>query len=245
VGQAEWATLGPQVRAALRATDRLVLEIDPDDPALSQALMALPVSPTEPTPELAQALARATAQACLPAGVLKALPPLLQAATLVLLDARWLGLSPLYGQERLLMAAQRQRRPVLALETPAQQLQALLPPHAEQAQAWLAHTLQQLQDGSGRRVLARLAQAWEQGDLATLARYEAWCDCVASADEQAFMRRLNDERNPGLAAGIDALHQRGGRYFVAVGALHMTGPQALLQLLAARGFVLQRVHFKR
>ena len=58
------------------------------------------------------------------------------------------------------------------------------------------------------------------------------------------MRALNDERNPALAERIDALHSEGRPLFAAVGALHMTGPQSLLRLLAARGFRIERVEFR-
>jgi hypothetical protein len=60
-----------------------------------------------------------------------------------------------------------------------------------------------------------------------------------------LLRRLNDERNPNLAARIDALHARGQRVFAAVGALHMTGPRALPALLAQRGYRVERVDFAR
>ena len=59
------------------------------------------------------------------------------------------------------------------------------------------------------------------------------------------MRKLNDERNPALADGIEAQHRQGKRVFAAVGALHMTGPQALPLLLAQRGFKVERVRFGR
>jgi uncharacterized protein YbaP (TraB family) len=109
----------------------------------------------------------------------------------------------------------------------------------------LEQSLQQLQDQSGRRVLRKLARAWEAGDLATLENYEAWCECGAGATDRAFMRRLNDERNPRLADGIEARHAQGQRVFAAVGALHMTGPAALPSLLRERGFKLERVVFRR
>ena len=55
------------------------------------------------------------------------------------------------------------------------------------------------------------------------------------------MQRLNDDRNSGLADGIDALHRDGRKVFAAVGALHMTGAKALPALLAQRGFTVQRL----
>jgi uncharacterized protein YbaP (TraB family) len=50
------------------------------------------------------------------------------------------------------------------------------------------------------------------------------------------MKRVLDDRNPGLAASIDALHLGGKRVFAAVGSLHMIGPRGLPALLARRGY---------
>ena len=59
-----------------------------------------------------------------------------------------------------------------------------------------------------------------------------------------LMEREGDahaDRNTALAARIDALHAAGQRLLVAVGALHMSGPEALPRLLAARGFEVKPV----
>lgn len=245
VGKPGWSRFGPRTVAALRATDTLALEIDLTDPDLA-GVLAEPGAPAELPPALRQQLARAFERACLPAAALASLHPLLQAATLTVLDARWLGLEPAFAQEQLLARrAHARRERVVSLETVAMQKSALLPDSAAQAQAMLEQTLEQLEDHSARRVLARLAAAWEQGDLATLEDYAGWCECVASDEDRAFMRHLNDERNPQLADGIEAQHRQGRRVFAAVGALHMTGPQALPRLLAARGFKVERIVFKR
>jgi uncharacterized protein YbaP (TraB family) len=89
-----------------------------------------------------------------------------------------------------------------------------------------------------------MADAWERGDLDELANYERWCECVNSAEERSMMAALNDERNPAMADRIAALHGEGKRAFVAVGALHMTGGQALPALLEARGFRVERVEYR-
>ena len=93
--------------------------------------------------------------------------------------------------------------------------------------------------------LHRLALAWERADLAALASYEDWCECARDEAERAFSKRLNDDRNPGLADAIARLHNGGQSVFAAVGALHMTGPQALPALLRARGFKLQALRWAR
>jgi uncharacterized protein len=245
VGKPDWRRFGPQLAAALRSADMLALEIDPADPALLQAMADTRASQPLP-PELQQRLQRAFERACVAAEALATLHPVLQATTLTVLEARWLGMDPLYAQEQLL--ANRARalgRSVVALESAALQTQALVPDDEAEAQAMLDQSLQQLEDLSGRRVLARLAQAWEQGDLAALEDYETWCECATSESERAFLRRLNDERNPALADGIEAQHRRGHRVLAAVGALHMTGAQSLPRLLAQRGFRVERLSFAR
>lgn len=245
VGKPEWRRLGPQTSAALRESDVLALEIDAQDPGVSEA-MAQP-QPARPLPaDLAQRLQQALQRACVPAESMTGLHPVWQVSLLTLLEARWLGMDPAYAQEHLLAAqARSQGVPVVSLETVATQTEALVPSGEDQGDQLLEQSLQQLQDQSGRRVLRKLARAWEAGDLATLENYEAWCECGADATERAFMRRLNDERNPRLADGIEARHVQGQRVFAAVGALHMTGPAALPSLLRERGFKLERVVFRR
>jgi uncharacterized protein YbaP (TraB family) len=245
VGRPAWQRLGPQVTAALRASDALALEVDPGDPAVMQALLDLPRGAALPAP-LNGRLQRAFERACIASESLAPLHPVLQTTTLAVLEARWLGMDPAFALEPLLTAQARAAGlPVVALETVAQQTGALLPGSEAETHALIDQSLRQLEDRSARRVLARLAAAWESGDLAALEDYEIWCECVADEGDRAFLRRLNDERNPALASGIEAGHRQHRRLFAAVGALHMTGPQSLPRLLAARGFTVERVAFDR
>ena len=245
VGKPAWKRLGPQVSSALRASDVLALEIDPADPALIEALAEL--QPPALLPEaLQKRLNEAFERACVAAESMATLHPVLQATTLMVLEGRWLGMDPGYALEQLLSAQVRALgRRVVSLETAAQQKAVLVPADPAEALSVLEQSLAQLEDQSSRRVLARMATAWEQGDLATLEDYASWCECTASDADKAFMRKLNDERNPPLADGIVAQHQAGRRVFAAVGALHMTGPMSLPRLLQQRGFKVERVAFTR
>ena len=245
VGKPAWQRLGPQVTAALRASDALALEVDPGDPALLQALTGLPRGTALPAP-LNDRLQHAFERACVAPASLAPLHPVLQTTTLAVLEARWLGMDPAFALEQMLAEQARAGGlRVVALETAALQTGALLPASDAETQALIDQTLRQLEDRSARRVLARLAAAWESGDLAALEDYEHWCDCVASDGDRAYLRRLNDRRNPALANGIEAWHRQGRRLFAAVGALHMTGPQSLPRLLAKQGFAVERVAFER
>lgn len=245
VGKPAWRRFGPQLSAALRATDVLALEIDPTDPELAAAMAE--IQPGGALPEaLQKRLNEAYARACVAPESLATLHPVLQATTLMVLEARWLGMDASLAMEQLLVAQVRgSGRRVVSLETVAQQKAVLVPADPEEALALLDQSLTQLEDNSSRRVIDRLSQAWEKGDLTALEDHAGWCECIYSDEDKAYMRKLNDERNPPLADGIEAQHKLGKRVFAAVGALHMTGPQALPLLMAQRGFKVERVRFAR
>lgn len=247
IGRLAWAFPGPKVREALMGADTLALEIDITDPQIQQRMQTLTTGPG-PRPNLPATLRerirKQVAAACLPEAAFAPHHPIMQAVTLSVLAARWDGLDPSYAQELVLGGfARAQRKPVVSLETPEAQMALLMPADEGQALKLADDMVKQLEDGKTRATLVRLASAWERSDLADMADYEKWCDCALVAEDRAFLRRLNDERNPGLADGIDALHRQGKTLFAAVGSLHMTGPQALPTLLVQRGYSVERVVF--
>jgi hypothetical protein len=245
LGKLEWAPPGPSVVQALSSAEVVALELDITDPAtltrLQRALGRKPDTPALPA-TLQRQLAQETAAACLPPQALADQLPAAQALSLTLLSARWEGLDPGYAQELVLGGfAQARNLPVVALETVEEQIGALLPSTPAETERFITQALSQLRSGAARRGAARLAQAWAMGRLEELASYEQWCECVTTEDDRQMMRRLNDDRNPALASRIDRLHTQGRSVFAAVGALHMTGPKALPELLRQRGFTVERV----
>lgn len=245
VGKLDWAFPGPRLLDALRNTDTLAVEIDLTDPALAPSLIAA-YAATGPGPALPQAiqqrLSRQIAAACVSELALAALHPVMQAVTLSILAARWEGLDPAYAQEVVLGSNARTRQqPIVALETLESQLAVLIPRDPQQMQRLLTRTLDQLESGRVRPVLRRLAAAWESGRLSELENYAQWCDCAGTAEERAFLARLNDQRNPSMAERIDALHRSGKRVLAAVGSLHMIGAKGLPRLLAERGYAVERL----
>lgn len=236
IGKADWAYPGPALRAAWAQTEVLAVELDPAD--VGAALATLPKEAPLP-PALARRLDAQARAACLPAGALTALPAMLQLSTLTLLEARRDGFDAGFGQDLMLLAwAKAEGRPVQSLETVQEQLAALEPGPGE-LPAVVDGALQQLRGGQVRGPLRKLASTWSRGDLATLGNYTRWCACADTPAERAWLQRINDERNGPLAARIAALHSAGQSLLVAVGALHMSGPQALPKLLAEQGFAVE------
>lgn len=248
LGRLAWVFPGPALRDAMAETDTLALELDPLDPAVQKEMTDAMHNGAQPPlpPALAQRLARHVAAArCIDnRQALQQAPRVMQALTLGLLQARFDGYEIAFGQDLSLAGwAHAQQRPVVGLETVAEQLQALMPDEPALAEAMVRDTLEQIDNRRGRAITRRMAEAWAEGRLEELGDYAQWCDCASSPEEQALMKRLNDDRNPHLAERIDALHMQGQRVLAAVGALHMTGPFALPQLLAAKGYQVERVRF--
>ncbi len=247
VGRFEWLFPGPSVTAALRESDTVALEIDFSDPQnLERMRAATTLRPTDTSPALPLALKtrmeRQFDAACIPGAAFAPMHPVMQAMTLALLAGRWDGLDPAYGLDLMLTGMARgMRRSIVSLETPELQAKVLLPDGHERVTAMVEHVLAQLEDGRLGRTLARMTSAWERGDLGDIERYDRWCGCVQSEDDRTFLRALNDDRNPGLADGIDALHREGKKVFAAVGSLHMAGPKALPALMRERGYSVERI----
>jgi uncharacterized protein len=245
VGKLEWAFPGVKLRAALADAQTVAFELDPLDPAVQSSLRTAGAGSATLPAALDAQLKREVERACIPAQALAGLHPMMQAMAAMMVDAARDGLQVAYGQEFVLAAAAQARKlRTVSLETPERQLAAIIPDDPAQAERFLASTLEQMQSGLGRQVLLRMAAAWERGDLREIEHYERWCDCVKTEDDRAMLKALNDERNPAMAERIDALHGEGQRLFVAVGALHMTGPKSLPALLRARGFRVERVEFR-
>ncbi len=245
VGRWAWAYPGPALTRAFAATDTLAVELDLLD---AHVVARLPDAVSASRQRFADdpALRPRIRQlaACTDFVRLAELPQPMQLMTLSLLAARDNGLEVLHGQDLVLgTKAHAERRPVVSLESIELQFAVLVPEDSPAARQMFEHSLRQLESGQATAVLLRLAQAWADGDLDTLARYAAWCACADTGAEREQIRRLIDDRNPSLARAIGALHDQGRSVLAAVGALHMTGPLALPRLLAEQGFAVQRVRF--
>lgn len=244
LGRMEWLIPGPGVRRALRETDTIALEADVLDTDMQRqsAAVAAKVQRVLPQP-LQDRLKAAWAAECLPAEGLAFGPPELQVITLMFFMGRREGLFPDYGSEVALSTFGRSKgRPVISLETAQQQMEALVAKSDEEAQGLLRKSLADIEAGKGPALLAKTARVWETGNMDELLRYEQWCECMETPDERRLMKRVLDDRNPGLARGVDDLHMKGRKVFAGVGAMHMVGPNGLPALLAARGYEVKRLH---
>jgi uncharacterized protein YbaP (TraB family) len=178
----------------------------------------------------------------LPPQALAELSPEMQVATLESLLGRRAGLDPAWGVDGVLAGFGHARNlNVVSLETVELQLKTMQLDDDAAAIESVEGSLDDLESPNATTMLLRLANSWANSDFKTLQTYESWCDCVKTPADRAALVRLLDDRNPGLADGIAALHANGKRVFAAVGSLHMIGPKGLPALMARRGFSVERI----
>ena len=118
---------------------------------------------------------------------------------------------------------------------------AIMPSDARDIVPTIDKILAQFEGNEIVPILHKTAAAWSESDIVALEHYEDWCNCVNDDQERSYMRNLVQERNRIMAKRFAALHADGHKVFVAVGALHMVGPDGLPSLLRAMGFEVQRV----
>lgn len=125
-------------------------------------------------------------------------------------------------------------KPVIGLETAEEQV-ALIDglPMADQV-ALLRATLHQLDELPARR--AQLVETYLSGDLAAIAALARQVTTGEDGDlGRRFLLRLNDRRNARMIQRMVPRLEAGGA-FVAVGALHLTGPTGIVRGLRERGY---------
>src|SRR5262249_4461488 len=246
LGNLETSMPGPKIREAIGAADLVALELDLGDPSTLKALQAPEDASDSPQipPTLLERLKARAEKACVPWDSLSAIPPVLIVSALTVLEPRWDGLDPAYASERVLSGIARAiNKPVVALESAEVHRKALMSGPPEQRIEAVERGVTALEQDRVRPLARRVAKAWQDGDLDTIANYEQWCGCVPTEEAKAQIARTVLDRNPDLAAAIDTTHREGKRVFAATGILHMTGERGLPALLEKMGYTVSRVRF--
>lgn len=248
VGTRAMYPLHPRIEEAFASSASLALEADPTDEAA--AMLAITRSVYRPpdnlknhlTPELYQALADKLPQIGMPPDHVHALKPHLLAMTLTMLEVQRLGYEPALGLDlHFAQRAKREGKPIVELESMAQQMDLFEALPAEVQEDMLRAALEALDDGSLQTELERLVSAWRSGDASGIE--QAMAREMESLDEQSA-RTLHEElyvrRNRDMAQKIREILAGSAVYFVAVGAGHLIGESGLPNLLEEMGFSVHR-----
>jgi hypothetical protein len=244
VGTPDVYPLATPIREAFRAAQTLVLEM-PLDPASEQRATQLMMEAAQYPPpdtladhvdaDTRAKLREALRASGLPARAFEPMRPWFAAVTVGLLRVQALGYTAEFGIDRHFHDLRRDKR-VDALETVEEQV-AVFRELPEPLQAeMLRQTLRQLDEMEG--VLADTFAAWRRGDDVAL---DALLLAPLRQEAPDLYARLFTQRNRRMADRLAAMLERGGSYFVVVGAGHLVGPNSVIKMLRKRGFEIARV----
>ncbi len=186
---------------------------------------------------LATLTAYLNAQSIAPSSV-ASLKPSMLATQLAVGRLSALGYLPEFGLERHFTDGLGGRA-TLELETLDEQLAILTSPTLQVQDEMLAETLDQM-DGI-EPIISAMIIAWLSGDDVEFRRLFD-LQSGESPEIQAFMRRLLEDRNVGMATKIADYLKMPGTTFVLVGAAHLTGAEGIVALLEARGLRGRRIN---
>ena len=234
------------VRAAFDRSGEVVLElVQPEPAAMARIVAAHATTPTDaPTlsstlsPAQRESYAKAVEQAGLPPAVFEHSKPWFAALNLSLLPLMKAGYDPANGPESVITAAAKTAgKPVAGLETAEQQI-GYFDTLSEPAQrAFLVSTLDELPKAPAE--MATMVADWARGDPDALA--QLMNDDLKASPEVAQV--LLYRRNARWADWVKARMARPGTVFVAVGAGHLSGKGSVIDDLAGKGIVVQRVRY--
>jgi uncharacterized protein len=233
-----------QVRAAMAASDTLVMEL-PGDPAPEEMAglmfpaglnMDGPPLSSRLTPAQMTTLTEAITAIGIPAPMIDRLQPWLANVMLAAAVVAKTGIDPESGVEKVLGAfPEAAGKPRVGLETAAEQIGFFRTMPEAATLSMLAKGIDEW--GSVETDLAEMVRVWRTGDEAGLDRV---MHKGFEGNPEARKVLLGD-RNQRWARWIDARMDQPGTVMVAVGAGHLTGFDSVQAFLSREGHTAQRV----
>ena len=232
----------PQLAEILDQADSVWLELDSFEPPanLFGLIMASGMSPDRPLSSLLDDEEMAGLQTILDDhGVpldsfdgLRAWYAYLQISALMLVEA---GFDPEGGIDMHIKArADAMGTPVMGFETFEEQFETLSGMDEEVQLDVLRQTIIEYEDA--KTELVEQLEGWIDGDLSTLETETA----EIAQELGGFYEVLFAERNQGFADGIEDILSGKGTTLVAVGLGHYVGPDSIPEILAERGYTIER-----
>ena len=240
--------LSKDVDAAFADAESLVFEMTPEEmssPALGMQMgqAALRTDGTQLDSEL-PATTIALLGAWLSANgltqeVVQTLEPWYVGLMITITEMTKLGLDPKLGLDAHLAAlATEAGKPTAGLETGAQQIAFLDGMSKEEQLQFLAEALSESKDA--KEETAKLHAAWRAGKADVL-----WQDMAVQMKKEYpnLYNRINVARNDAWVPKIEKRLTESGKddTLVVVGALHLLGPEGVVEKLRAKGYTVERI----
>jgi len=237
--------LRPAFESAFKDADLLVEEIDLGEatsPDAGFALLSHSMLPTGQSlenvlsPATYASVKRHLADLGQPIEAVQQLKPWMLAVTFEALEFQKAGYDQNLGlDQHFFKQAQADGKAVQGFETAEFQLSLFDGMSMPQHDAMLADTIKQLDTEVGN--IGKIGGAWQAGDAPALERIIM---PDMKQDPELYKKVLVD-RNHNWMPKIDDLLARRGHAFIVVGAAHLLGPDGLLALLKAKGYLVEQL----
>jgi len=247
-GMASWYPLPRAVEEAFEDSPVLVAEADITDPILMQksarATVYTPpanLSTHVPAADFVR-FQRLLPRYGLPEAQVIQMKPFVAASLLVFSEWARLGYDAAYGVDvYLLKRAKKEKKTIVEIEGVDAQI-ALMDSLTDAENLAVFHgTLDAIDSGLADEQVKGMVAAWQAGDpdevLAVAKKYDEQVPVAAEVEEKFIWSR----HDAMLAKIQDYLDRGKERHFVAVGALHLSGPRGLIAKLRARGYVVKQL----
>ncbi len=250
IGSLNTSLPGPSLIKALRATNKIVMELNLTDTnelatlQQSNKLGLAKVSMSEAQQARLEELLKENCATSDEIEQTRAHHPLMRAVGLSALIYRKRGLEAAYASEIVLLGIAMQiKREIIGLESAASQLEAIIGRDDAKAQTLFDEMIEDYDKNKHKlqSMTQRLTDDWAQSKVADLERYNEWCECRETKSEAELMTRLIEGRNVSMTERIDSLHAKGDKLLVAIGALHLIGKDGVPALLKARGYEVRQL----
>lgn len=249
VGASSFYPLAPHVSRALADSSQLVLELDTRAPGAFDMAVARHASypagdhiRNHVSPDTLRRLTKALHAVGIPLSGVGHLKPWLLANMLIGLELEQSGFQRAHGNESFLLDAVAASGASLAeLESADYQLALFDTLGDARAEDYLREALDDLSSGMSMKKARAVIEAWTSGDAGALEALIPDTIGVGTVTSDFIRRTLLDRRNPEMAQRIEHIMKDGKVSFVGVGLLHLLGTNGLPQLLAQRGYQVERI----
>lgn len=250
VGAKSFYPLAPEVDRALADASQLVLELDTRaNDAFQRAVQKHASYPSgghirnHVSADTLVRLTEALHAVGMPLSGVSHLKPWLLANLLMGLELERNGFNRTHGNEFFLLdSIQKSGATVAELESADYQLSLFATLSDTDAEAYLREALADLSTGVSLKKARAVIDAWTSGDAAALDGLISDATTGGTVMSDFTRRTLLGKRNPEMAERIEHMMKDGKVSFVGVGLLHLLGANGLPQLLAQRGYQVERMY---
>lgn len=241
-GTQEMYPLPSVITAAFNGADALVVEaniLETDPLRMAQLVTEKAIYRDGSTlqqhlsPATWQRLSAAAATLSLPIEMVNQQRPWFVSMTLSALALNRFGYSEELGIDRHFLSQAQGRKKIIELETLEWQLGLFDRLTSDEQVVMLEETLRELNDG--KIFFERMLRAWKSGDAAGIQALFDEGAMTAPGAERINQLMITD-RNRTMTAALERLASQGGRYFVVVGAGHLSGDEGIIALLKRHGY---------